>query len=163
MGLDIIAHEVVKLTAPHMCGAECDGEHVLAFVYDGMERSLAGLKPGRCYRPSGRTVSFRAGSYLGYDTWRNDLCRAVLGIDARTVWADPDAYADSPFIELIYFADNEGTVGPVACANLADDFAAYEQQALCYLLSCSEWHAEQYRLWQEAFELAADGGLVRFC
>lgn len=166
MGLDICAYEKAELTPPHKFGDDCDeAGHVYAYVLGGHERSLRGLEAGRCYEVSGGdTLEFRAGSYSGYNEWRAWLSQQALGVTPAVVWNDPPAYVDRPFYELIDFADNEGTIGPEAAADLAADFR--DQRAAVFGEGedavTEDWLAEKYDLWQGAFEVAASGGLVQF-
>jgi hypothetical protein len=44
-------------------------------------------------------------------------------------------------------------------AKLADDFAAFDGRAE---ESCSPTFYDRYKLWRSAFELASDGGAVKF-
>jgi hypothetical protein len=66
---------------------------------------------------------FRAGNYSQHAEFRQLLARAALNVDADDIYADPDPFRDNPFFELIYFADTEGCIGPLAAADLAADFA----------------------------------------
>ena len=117
----------------------------------------AGLTPA--IYSVGQTHRFRAGSYGGYNEWRNWLARLAGFKSAKEVWdTNP---ATGPFIELINFADNEGVIGPLVSAKLAKDFSEYEPEAeqrdagqLFYL--------KLYREWRKAFELAANNGAVEF-
>jgi hypothetical protein len=166
MGLDIKAWEKATLTDPHERTDDCyDEGHVRAFVYDGFERSLRGLEPNRCYLVGGDHVAFQAGSYGGYGEFRRALCQAALhGVTPEQVWADPDSYAGRPFFELIQFADNEGTIGPEAAADLATDFANERVRVVPRLARAGDagWMVAKYGKWQKACELAAGTGLVEF-
>jgi hypothetical protein len=71
---------------------------------------------------------------------------------------NPDLAPDGPFYELIWFADNEGCIGPDAAKDLLADFREHEAA----YVPPSGWTAATYQDWTRAFELAADGGLVRF-
>jgi len=64
-----------------------------------------------------------------------------------------------PFYEMICFSDCEGTIGPVACAKLAADFAAHQTEADAHE---NEYFRSCYAMWRAGFELAADGGAVHF-
>lgn len=177
MGLDIAAYETATLTPEHEYDSEAcyEGNHVEAFVYSGFERSMRGLeggvsgksgweRPSRCYVVSGASLDFRAGSYSGYGQFRRALSTAALGVEPEAVWADPDAYADLPFFELVNFADNEGTIGPEAAADLAGDFAEHRER-VCPALGDGpngDYYREKYDEWAAAFALAADSGLVEF-
>jgi hypothetical protein len=113
-------------------------------------------------------LSFHAGSYSGYNFWRDALARFAyydtrgLVLEAKSaaefVWQH---VTDGPFYELINFADNEGVIGPVCAAKLAKDFADYQDRANPYAKMHPVWLG-LYGQWRRAFELAADGGAVRF-
>lgn len=116
--------------------------------------------------------SFRAGSYSGYNAWRQRLCRLALGVDCGDVWDSPDLYAGKPFVELIDFSDSNGFIGPEASSKLRSDFVRFAGEVEKglkkgkeggNLSEDDEWFAESYRDWQKAFSLAADGGVVIFC
>ena len=143
-------------------GAQC------AFWYHGFDRSGRGLVQDAWYEPTDQTKShgFRAGSYSGYNHWRKDLAEHV-GLELQPdgpndYWGKPDT--GQPFYELINFADNEGTIGPEAAADLLADFRAHEKS---YVAAHStgpmgEYDVERYHHWILAFELASQGGMVVF-
>jgi hypothetical protein len=92
----------------------------------------------------------RAGSYSGYNAWRADLQRQF----------NPAVDEDGPFFELIYFADNEGCIGPEAAKDLLEDFRLHFER---YMSGAhADYFTAKYQDWTRAFELAADGGLVDF-
>lgn len=105
---------------------------------------------------------FRAGSYSGYNVWRDMLARYAGYPSASHVHEQSDP-GDGPFIELINFADNEGYIGPVVSAKLAKDFADHESAIIAKAEADGEtWFIELYRKWRAAFAMAADGGCVEF-
>lgn len=120
-----------------------------------------GLQPG-IYAPGGDRIEFKAGSYTGYNEWRDHLARLVgWGSDSEAFRAGPPP-AGSPkaaFYELINFADNEGYIGPKVAAKLAYDFSEWAPRAT---VGQPAWFVDGYGKWRKAFELAADGGLVDF-
>jgi hypothetical protein len=120
----------------------------------------AGLNPDTFYDFED-SFGFRAGSYSGYNSWRNWLA-TVAGFDsADAVWNS--AVIEGPFVELINFADNEGFIGPIVAAKLAKDFADHEAKAAKAATDAHEgWYIEVYRDWKKAFEMAADNGAVDF-
>jgi hypothetical protein len=169
MGLDIIAFAHAAVTPEHPEGDSCwEGRHVLAFTL-GFPRSIRGLIDGRCYLVDGPKHGFRAGSYSLYNDFRELLCQATIGIPLGDLLMDPIRYVDAPFFELLDFADNEGTIGPVAARALSADFAAGGGTVLPAILiaaSDDEDGAEFAGLWENltiAFDLASNGGLVLFC
>lgn len=162
MGLDAVAFRLATLTDEHERTDACrDNDHVLAHVIDDdFHRSLRGLTAGRCYRVADRAITVSS-SYSGHGQFREVLARVFYGKAPRDIWNDPEAYADRPFFELLQFADNEGTIGPLAAADLARDFAEGREQWDA-ALDVSEWDRRKYDEWAEAFEAAANDGLVRF-
>jgi hypothetical protein len=122
---------------------------------------------GRCYAVTGDVIAFRAGSYSGYNKWREALALRALGLPAFTVWNDPSRFVELPFFELINFSDGQGTIGPDAASDLATDFSAQRARIAAQPLADPEeeaWFMHVYDQFQEAFELAASGGgLVLFC
>lgn len=125
--------------------------------------------PFAFYDYDGETFAFCAGSYAGYSDWREELAfladylpttasdeRGKLTISyAETVFGG----ATGPFCELINFSDCEGCIGKTVSMKLAADFAEYQSKA-------DKHHfrpfREAYAKWRRAFELAAQGGCVRF-
>lgn len=145
-----------------------DGQHLVAFAYAGMEQSLDGLTPGRCYEVEDG-IEALARSYSGYGIIRGHISHAILGVDAETVWHNADEYRDRPMYELINFADNEGCIGPKACARLAVDFAENRDTFVSYAKALApgdeDFYSpdeliEAYDGLARGFEHAADSGLV---
>lgn len=103
--------------------------------------------------------SFRAGSYSSYNRWREALCRFALGCEPEDVWESPDSFAGKPFMELIHFSDAEGCLGGTVAVKLAKDFREHLAAARAAEL---DGFFPLYEAWQEAFELAAQDGVVIF-
>ena len=171
MGLDITAYGSAVLVPEHPRERQtwCENDaHQVAFTIDddAFVRSWRGLLLGRCYDVSAKaTLSHRAGSYGGHNRFRAALAENYIGVLPEVVWAHPDDYADAPFYELVKFADNEGTIGPLAAADLATDFAAHRDDWRARFASDTlegEWMCEVYDRWHQAFAYAADGGMVVF-
>lgn len=183
MGLDITAYSNLEYvghverpeepgTYPSAEYAEYEAwmdEHVEAYCYKGFERhALMGVPNVRQADDHGAFVSagyfvrtpatevhgFRAGSYGGYNWWRNDMREKY----------NPDVRPEGPFYGLINFADNEGTLCEMVCASLLLDFRQHEQaHRLSWMGSEScEYQMELYADWIRAFALGAKGGLVDF-
>jgi hypothetical protein len=140
--------------------------HVIAWVYEGFERSLRGLQMGVCYEVSGEMTEFRVGSYSSYHAWREELAQRALRVSAMTVGEYPSIFVNQPFFELINFSDDEGTIGPEAASDLAADFGALRAKIAARPWADPEdeaWFMEVYDQLQCAFERAAGGGgLVNF-
>jgi hypothetical protein len=182
MGLDITAYS--RLTYVGHCPDRdeehgydpetFDRLHVEAYAYDTFPHALMGvpnLRPlagysgskfttGGCFALTEKTEThrFRAGSYGGYSRWRKELADQFnpyrTGPDG-----DRPPSPEGPFYELIWFADNEGTLSELAATKLLGNFRQFEVD---YAASHDEYDTERYRHWLRAFELAADGGLVDF-
>jgi len=163
MGLDITACS--KLT-PYTGPVDDDGEpqteadcfHV--YCNPGFVGRADGLETG--YYLAAASTDFRAGSYSGYNIWRDHLARmAGYGSD-ENAWKQ----TGGPFWELIHFSDCEGVIGPQTSAKLAKDFQGWQERAEAYADSIgaeeSSWFLEKYTAWREAFELASDDGAVLF-
>jgi hypothetical protein len=179
MGLDITAysrltHIGLHTKDPALNEGEPGGvddccyyvNHVNAFAYHDFPASFRGVPVlrsddnfvhGGCYETTDETQRhrFQALSYRGYNQWRDDL-RAQF---------NPDTDPDRPFYELIFFADNEGCIGPDAAKDLLADFRDHADRYNPAPSEDRRWQnlcREKYADWTKAFELAADGGLIRF-
>lgn len=173
MGLDITAYSRLKHVGKHAdgwCEEQYNDEtwervHVAAYAYDSFPQSFRGIPvigttasgastflDGGCFAVTEetKTHAFRAGSYSGYGLWRDDL----------RLQFNPDTNPDLPFYELIWFADNEGCIGPDAAKDLLADFR--EHAAAYAPREHADYFRQKYEDWTTAFELAADGGLVDF-
>lgn len=115
------------------------------------------LKPGR-YIATGEQYGFGAGSYSGYNDWRDELARLVGLNEAGDVF---DPAVTGPFVELINFADNEGYIGAKVAAKLHKDFLDHRDKAKVQDTDRA-WFYSKYERWMRAFELAADNGVVDF-
>lgn len=188
MGLDCTAYSHLKFVGKHTVGF-CQEEdehgdwlHHQAFAYLGFEKSMDGLPIqenvfaggseflyGGCYEetPETEAFRFRAGSYSGYNAWRKGLAdlynpyEVTITEDGDREWSPIDM--DKPFAELIWFADNEGTIGPLAAARLLADFKEHQAEYFAHYpdeQGLDEWNRRKYEDWMTAFELASQDGLV---
>jgi hypothetical protein len=118
--------------------------------------------------PVTEDTSFRAGSYSGYNWWREQLCRFALECEPGELWSDPEAYAGKPFVEMINFSDCEGAIGPRTSAKLAGDFRDHEARVAGWAethIDTEEnraYFVELYGEWKRGFELAAQDGFLLF-
>ena len=171
MGVRITAYSRVQVTEPHEVADTCwdvEPYHLQAFVYDGFEQSARGLELGRCYVPTEATTEreILALSYTAYNVWRDALSQAVHGVPSSTLQDHPDW----PLYELLWFADNEGTIGPEAALDLLVDFETLPDLGASLRAQLPEgWTAESrdhsahlVGEWMTGLRLAADGGLVMF-
>ncbi len=163
MGLDITAARCIERIGDSY--EDGDGVYIGSQPAEFIPRA-DGLSPGM-YRAR-ESFSFRAGSYGGYNKWRNELAklagypqrplvdrRGVRELHAQGAWETDSG----PFWELINFSDCEGSIGPKTSAKLAKDFAEHQTKAEAHP---DEWFRELYAEWRKAFEMAADGGVVTF-
>lgn len=165
MGLDITAYSKLTAVGQHSTSDWCEDEdHVDAFAYASFPVSFRGIPvlttestgsgesflQGGCHAitDATETHSFHAGSYGGYNRWREGLRQQF----------NPGLKPDGPFYELIWFADNEGCIGPDAARDL---LAEFREHATTYVPR-DDYDRSKYVDWTRAFELAADGGLVSF-
>lgn len=173
MGLDITAYrKLTKVESPTQAQLEGDEydtrfrAHAVDWVEANWPGRTKGVEQGAVYTFT-EQFGFRAGSYGGYNRWRDDLAK-LAGYPLAThpaedggpsyapgCWANPTG----PFAELINFADNEGVIGSEVSAKLAKDFAEFDERAKTH---GDEWFYESFCEWRKAFEMAADGGAVDF-
>jgi len=172
MGLDIFAYRKLREVPgahPDDWGKyDSDKYHVIpGDVIDNTEANFpgrtAGLKAG--VYTFDEEFSFRAGSYSGYNEWRDDLAWFAFDKGAHEIWADH--ITKGPFVELINFSDCEGEIGPIVAAKLAKDFADHQEKAKTHIPLHNDpdepgWWFDRYKEWQKAFEMASDGGSVCF-
>lgn len=179
MGLDITWYRRLTKAAP---GEGIDPKYPDDYDYaNGYKRLYKNNSfPGRADEIEDRAIyraeesdGFRAGSYSGYNTWRDQLAE-LSGAYAETM-PSPGEYAygrmsfaagawrdevtEGPFYELLNFSDCEGVIGAAVSAKLARDFAALQEKADAHP---DEYFRAKYREWRKAFEMAADGGAVEF-
>lgn len=177
MGLDITAHQNVTFVD---CVFDAGGDAIdpvsreylddvrLINVNRDFPSRSDELKDGACFT-SDKAYGFRAGSYSGYNWWREELAKLAGyplveyhdGIRAGQMRHDAGAWKSTggPFWELILFSDCEGCVGPKTSDKLAKDFADFQERADKH--EDDRWRA-LYAEWRKAFEMASQNGLVDF-
>jgi hypothetical protein len=155
MGLDITAYRNIQRTF------EKDSRDSYGDLLDGcfqvhIPSPQEDIEDRAYYTSTEDQFYFRAGSYSGYNRWRNQLAQLVGYPSAEAVWSDPK---DGPFVELINFSDCEGTLGTAICRKLFVDFV--ENTHLADKHEC-DYFRSQYFKWLEAFEWASKDGCVNF-
>lgn len=115
-------------------------------------------------------TAFRAGSYSGYNWWREILAKLVGITDINAFWIKTGGINNrkgkEPFFELINFSDCEGTLPLRECKRLKKDFdywsrLFHKQNAIQIfwfklfsnsILSKDEWEywLEKFDKWHEA-------------
>lgn len=188
MGLDVTAYEKLgEFIGPYSeelqnkldeDWSENEENYIHIFSGDFPER-LDGLAPGY-YRTEGEEMGFRAGAYSAYNRWRGRLAEIAWGVkyevkfenmqmtDTLRAWEREG----QPFFELVWFTDCDGVLGPKTCAKLAKDFAEYEAKAEAASIGDMDAYHQHdiegsafmhvYRKFKEAFELAANSGIVKY-
>lgn len=172
MGLDITWHRGLTMAAGNE-GFDEDGEirdgdgWVQFYVNPDFPGRADDIVDRAAYR-SEDSDGFRAGSYGGYNHWREQLA-VLAGYPAGQYeqWGNSwDSHcvpcwngATGPFSELINFSDCEGVIGTAVSSKLARDFAEHQAKADTHP---DERFRERYASWREAFEKASDRGCVEF-
>ena len=168
-GLDVTAYTQLSIVASPKLTT--DGEPVSPneFVLSAgpFPERFSGLSDGKVYTAPG-SFEFRAGSYSGYNNWRNELAKLAgyaptpvdIGGMTRTRY-DATAWKlrQGPFWELINFSDSEGVIGPDVCKKVYQDFVAYDDAASRH---ADPGFRELYADWEKAFRLCADQGAIVF-
>lgn len=100
-------------------------------------------------------------AYSFYNRWRDRLAQIAGYGSAADVWNNKAT--TGRFVELIDFSDCEGCIGPTVCRKLAQDFGAFQQSVdLLPATIENDRFKEIYRKFRRAFELASNGGCVKF-
>jgi hypothetical protein len=111
---------------------------------------------------------FRAGSYGGYNVWRDNLARIAgwpLGsYEKYNIKFDSHAASawgaeSGPFWELICFSDCEGCIDAEISGKLAKDFGAFHEKAKMY---GDQFFLATFENFKKAFETASKCGAVKF-
>lgn len=171
MGLDITAYRGVQLLET-VEDAEAwednyymvDGKPETTYFYheyltdNPFADRAEGLTPGGVYTYQNK-FDFGAGSYSGYNLWREQLCEAVFGFKPEIIWKNPTPFINAPFYYLINFSDCDGIINSELSARLAKDFADWQKTADAH---SDEWFRTKYADWRKAAEIAADNGFIKF-
>jgi peptidoglycan/xylan/chitin deacetylase (PgdA/CDA1 family) len=176
MGLDITAYrQIAKIDAVFDEGGDPIDPVTREALDCDFQAYLNPDFPGRADEITDRGVytaedSMRgwSGGYGRYNNWRDQLAQ-MAGYPATEheqygiiKWRhDAGAWAanSGPFWEMINFSDCEGVIGASVSAKLAKDFADFQGAVDLHEDECFR---EKYAEWREVFEMAADGGAVRF-
>lgn len=165
MGLDVAFFRQIRQVVPEPPPPRRHDQHVLftaselGATEEGWPGFTDGIKPG-VYAFS-QFGDFSAGSYTGYDEWRQRLARFACGKSLERVWGENPKGA---FAELLCFADDSGVIGARVAGKLAKDFAEHDERAAAYAAAKAwgdDWLA-LYRDFKNAFLVASDGGAIYF-
>ena len=113
---------------------------------------------------------FRAGSYSGYNLFRNILSHALLGVPADMVWEDEASFEGRPGYEMVNFSDCNGVISWSIAEKLYNDlvgnrdkFVAYVKERFGEDLDEGEHLVYVYDNFITGFELAKDNGIMVYC
>ena len=175
MGLDIAYYSKIQEVGKSK-SRDDENIHIYgsSFTYQ-----LGSLKENYSYSitEESESGSFRAGSYSGYNEWRNNLSIMAGYSGASEVWKDfnPDMRYHKllklegknvrikPFYELIFFSDCEGYIGPEISKKLYQDFLDFDDKAKKFVSTGISYFYRSYQNWTECFRVASDNGIVIFC
>lgn len=172
MGLDATAYgQLVKIENPQLDeDGYFDGDGVQFYENTDFPGRMEGIEGRPTAYLCGEVLDCFSGGYGGYNGWREELAK-LAGYPAAPVRRgelfpveqrhDHGAFlaGAGPFYELIYFTDCDGTIGPVVSAKLAKDFAEFQSAADAHP---NPIFRTRYADWRAGFELAAQGGAVKF-
>jgi len=108
---------------------------------------------------------FRAGSYSGYNDFRNLLCEIMHGIPAKELWSKPQVFKSKEFYNLINFSDCEGHFGPASAKKLHEDFVKYREKFVRGVENKEPYEGYYTRVYDDfmlGFEIASKGGVLIF-
>lgn len=168
MGLDITAHRQVQKVDKSTIALDEDGypedydNYSIFYVVEHYADRAPEIESDAVYT-STETYGFRAGSYSGYNTWRNELAK-MAGYPEIKGRYDEGAWEEEsgPFLDLINYSDCEGVIGTGVCKNLLADFLAFDAQAQTHNSPNGEYFYEVYKEFTQGLTLAADNGLLHF-
>ena len=150
MGLDITAYKNIKIIESE--------EPEYYFSNTGFPQSnMIDFENKEIQINFDEEFDFRAGSYGGYNKFRNELCISVNNISDEELWASKDE--SLKFYWLINFSDCDGYIGTSYCKILYDEFVKYEDEVKSNL---QDYYHIIYDNFKEAFRLGSDNGLVSF-
>ena len=176
MGLDIIVYSKLEHQRDERVEQVMEslfsplGEEVIEITEGEENLRCSDMAIGKWHRTDDTKVThFRAGSYSGYNQFRNLLAQAFHGVDAEEIWSDENSFEGTPFYEMINFSDCDGVFGPTDSAKLYQDFEEGEDDFVDFVGEHfedddeAEIFLEVYREFKEGFELAADEGILIYC
>ena len=178
MGLDIAAYEGLTKndSLKFVDGDVFNQQHeivdipdnaLIAFINPAFPERARDIED-RCIYNAVDRFSFKAGSYSGYNRWREMLAKLAGYPETRLQINGTEQSQHAfgawiatagPFWELINFSDNEGIIGTSASKKLSADFATFDDAARA--VGEAEFY-QLFQLWQRAFDMAARDGAVNF-
>lgn len=181
MGLDISYYSNIKKVLDKIDEEDDDYDEKVDNAYDisdfcvyGEEHfkyQLGELEIGAYYKGE-YSMGFCAGSYGGYNFWRNQLSKLAGYSSDEEVWKEfgklmrkyklkkieKQDISFPPFYELINFSDCEGTICSNVSKKLYEDFLKFDKKAK----NIDDYFYKKYKEWTNAFKIASDNGAVCF-
>ena len=160
MGLDCTAYSNIKLLHEiNKNNEDTDDfwERGLARLYmTGFARHSDNLKDG--WYEAEDSYGWCAGSYSGYNRWRNTVSEVGLGVPAKVVWENFDQYEDEGLAWLVHFSDCEGFIGPETSKKILVGLQKIQEDNLF----TDEYDLVKLNHWIIGMTLAANNGAVVF-
>lgn len=150
MGLDITAYKDIKIIENK------EPEYYFSSS-DFPQSNMPNLEDKEIQIDFKEEFDFRAGSYSGYNLFRNELCISANNIKAEELWDLKDE--SLKFYWLINFTDCDGYIGTSYCSILYEEFCKYEEDVK---LKLNDYFHQTYDNFKESFRLGRDNGLVSF-
>lgn len=152
MGLDIYAMKNIKRISdyPEDDDYDYDHDHLSPNEYFNVHGEIT----NGIYSGEGRE-SFRAGSYSGYNGWRNRLAKLAGYGSFEEACSTPEG----PFVELINFSDCEGVICSEVSAKLYNDFL---NNHIFAKEKMEKYDLETYEDFMNGFAIAKENGCLVF-
>lgn len=157
MGLDVKVFKNVEKTNNH------EDYDFIAFVIDPeWEYKIINLEAGERYTgvKSNTSIGY---PYSTHNRFREDLLRMqgkhyLLTSEGRVDWEKLEKEPETPFYELINFADNEGCLDWDISKKLFKEFQEWEDRSGS--MNFSPYFESNYKGWLEIFREGKDPGSV---
>lgn len=151
MGLDITVYQNIKLANE----IENSNYDFTAFVIEeSWKDRIKNLEYGKHY--TGIAVYSFGYGYSSHGWFRDQLANLT---QQNLTWREAPCTPNTPFYELINFADNEGVIDFETSKKLYEDFIAWREKAY---ESSDERFIDCYDEWTEIFNHAKENGVVDF-
>lgn len=120
---------------------------------------IAGLDTTQFYRWGGKKMKFGTSTYEEYFEFKNHLAQIAGFENLEELWG---CGQPAFFIELINFSNTEGTIGPIICRKLYNDFKDNYDIAGQYFLRLEDgkkfW--VHYQNWCRSLSVARQNGAI---
>lgn len=164
MGLDITAYKQIQKVEAIDDGGDFyvkgtdDLVDFHATINPDFKERAEDIEDNSCYSAVD-SFGFKAGSYGGYNAWRNSLAR-IAGYKKVDGRFDSGAWEsrEGAFYELINFSDCEGVIGSSVSKKLYQDFLSFDEKAT----QEGEYFYPTYINFMTAFKFASESGAVDF-